>query len=466
MIPVILSGGSGTRLWPLSRKLFPKQFHSLGGEQSLFQMTLERLGGNRRPIVICNEEHRFLVAEQMREGGVEWEKIILEPVGKNTAPAIAVAAFSVSKEDPLLLVLPSDHVIDQVEVFKDAVEKAKEYANQGKLVTFGIQPTGPNTEYGYIKARKGSDAIDRFIEKPILEDAERFVGSGEYFWNSGMFLFKASSYLKALKEFKPEIYELASQAYKKATSDLDFIRLDSEIFSKCPSVSIDYAVMEKTKEGIVVPLRTGWSDLGSWYALWETGKKDGQGNVMAGDVLVQGTRNCFLMSDEKLLVTVGVENLVVVDTADAILVAKQDSSLAVKEIVSKMAAKGRKEVTNHRKVYRPWGYFDSLLSGERFQVKTIVVKPGGILSLQYHHHRAEHWVVVKGTAKVTRGDEVFFVSENQSTYIPIGTSHRLENPGTIPLEMIEVQSGSYLGEDDIVRLEDSYGRADEKACVE
>lgn len=470
MLPVILSGGSGTRLWPLSRKVFPKQFHKVLTDQTLFQMTLDRvsrIASIQSPLVVCNEEHRFIVAEQLRELQIEPKAILLEPVGRNTAPAIAVAAFAASEEDPLLLVLPSDHLILDPKAFVEALECAKEYAESGKLVTFGIIPIRPETDYGYIQvadhpidSESVAYKIQKFIEKPPTTEAEKYVASGNYYWNSGMFLFKASTYLNKLQQYAPEIYDAAEAAYRGRVEDLDFLRLETEKFAASPSDSIDYAVMEKTEDGVVVPLKAGWSDIGSWTALWETQAKDSSGNVKLGDVVTHQVSNSYLRSESKFLVAVGVEDLIIVDTDDAILVAKRGQNQLVKELVEKLQKLNRPEANEHRKVYRPWGYYDSLHVGDRHQVKRIVVKPGGVLSLQFHHHRAEHWVVVKGTARVTRGEETFRVSENESAYIPLGEVHRLENPGNIPLEMIEVQSGSYLGEDDIVRLEDHYNRAE------
>jgi len=464
--PVIMAGGTGSRLWPLSRQLNPKQFLSLCGEQTLLQQTLARLKGLdvASPAIICNNEHRFMVAEQLRQAGVKNANILLEPVGRNTAPAIALAALNArnSGEDPLLLVLAADHYIENEELFQDAVINAKRLAEQDKLVTFGIVPKHAETGYGYIQ--RGSSLVEtgygvaRFVEKPDLLTAEQYLTSGDYFWNSGMFLFKASVYLRELQKFQPEMLRACKQALELGEADLDFVRVNAGVFSQCPDNSIDYAVMEKTDSAAVVPLDAGWSDIGSWSALWEIGEKDERGNVTKGDVLAHDTSNSFIHADHKLVATVGVENVVVVETKDALLVAHKDRVQDVKKVVEAIKNDGRHEHMNHREVYRPWGVYDSIDNGERYQVKRITVKPGAKLSVQMHHHRAEHWIVVSGTAKVTNGDNEFLVAENQSTYIPVGQVHCLENPGVIPLELIEVQSGSYLGEDDIVRLKDQYGR--------
>jgi len=461
-----MAGGTGSRLWPLSRQLNPKQFLSLCGEQTLLQQTLARLKGLdvASPAIICNNEHRFMVAEQLRQAGVKNANILLEPVGRNTAPAIALAALNArnSGEDPLLLVLAADHYIENEELFQDAVINAKRLAEQDKLVTFGIVPKHAETGYGYIQ--RGSSLVEtgygvaRFVEKPDLLTAEQYLTSGDYFWNSGMFLFKASVYLRELQKFQPEMLRACKQALELGEADLDFVRVNAGVFSQCPDNSIDYAVMEKTDSAAVVPLDAGWSDIGSWSALWEIGEKDERGNVTKGDVLAHDTSNSFIHADHKLVATVGVENVVVVETKDALLVAHKDRVQDVKKVVEAIKNDGRHEHMNHREVYRPWGVYDSIDNGERYQVKRITVKPGAKLSVQMHHHRAEHWIVVSGTAKVTNGDNEFLVAENQSTYIPVGQVHCLENPGVIPLELIEVQSGSYLGEDDIVRLKDQYGR--------
>ena len=462
--PVILSGGSGTRLWPLSREAYPKQFLPLSGESTMLQATWLRVAGiaTHGPLVIANETHRFVAAEQLQQVGAQPRAIILEPVGRNTAPAIAVAALEATRDgaDALLLVLPSDHVITDEAAFRNAVARAARAAEDGKLVTFGIVPTGPETGYGYIKAMGHQDvrAVERFVEKPDLETATTYVASGEYFWNSGMFLFKASRYLQELETFQPALLAGAREAWLKARRDTDFTRLDETAFSQLTGDSIDYAVMEKTREAVVVPLDAGWNDVGSWTALRDVSRQDGHGNAHQGDVIAIDCRNTYAYG-ERLVAMVGLDDIIVVETDDAVLVGKADRMQEVKEVVARLKAEGRSEATWHRKVYRPWGAYDSIDNGERFQVKRITVKPGGTLSLQMHHHRAEHWIVVSGTAEVTRGDEVLLLSENQSTYIPLGVTHRLRNPGKLPLELIEVQSGSYLGEDDIVRFEDTYGRS-------
>ncbi|HFF2844954.1 TPA: mannose-1-phosphate guanylyltransferase/mannose-6-phosphate isomerase [Stenotrophomonas maltophilia] len=461
--PVILSGGSGTRLWPLSREAYPKQFLPLAGELTMLQATWQRVAplAARGPLVIANEEHRFVAAEQLQQVGTEPAAIILEPVGRNTAPAIAVAALEATRDgaDALLLVLPSDHVITDEVAFRNAVQAAASAAEAGKLVTFGIVPTGPETGYGYIKTANGQGlrAVERFVEKPDLETATGYVSSGQYYWNSGMFLFKASRYLQELERFQPEMLARSRQAWQQARRDADFTRLDRDAFTAVPSDSIDYAVMEKTADAVVIPLDAGWNDVGSWTALRDVSQQDGDGNAHQGDVIAIDCRNTYAYA-QRLVAMVGLDDVIVVETDDAVLVGKADRMQEVKTIVAKLKAEGRSEATWHRKVYRPWGAYDSIDNGERFQVKRITVKPGGTLSLQMHHHRAEHWIVVSGTAEVTRGSEVILLSENQSTYIPLGVTHRLRNPGKLPLELIEVQSGSYLGEDDIVRFEDTYGR--------
>lgn len=462
--PVILSGGSGTRLWPLSREAYPKQFLPLAGELTMLQATWQRVAplAARGPLVIANEEHRFVAAEQLQQVGAEPAAIILEPVGRNTAPAIAVAALEATRDgaDALLLVLPSDHVITDEAAFRAAVQAAAGAAEAGKLVTFGIVPTGPETGYGYIKAADGQGlrAVERFVEKPDLETASGYVSSGQYYWNSGMFLFKASRYLQELERFQPAMLAGSRSAWQQARRDADFTRLDKDAFSAVPSDSIDYAVMEKTADAVVIPLDAGWNDVGSWTALRDVSQQDGDGNAHHGDVIAIDCRNTYAYA-QRLVALVGLDDVVVVETDDAVLVGKADRMQDVKAVVAQLKAEGRGEATWHRKVYRPWGAYDSIDKGERFQVKRITVKPGGTLSLQMHHHRAEHWIVVSGTAEVTRGDEVILLSENQSTYIPLGVTHRLRNPGKLPLELIEVQSGSYLGEDDIVRFEDTYGRS-------
>lgn len=464
IVPVILSGGSGTRLWPLSREAYPKQFLPLVGNDTMLQATWKRVASiaGAAPIVVANQEHRFMAAEQLRECKVLPQALILEPVGRNTAPAIAIAALQAlsAGDDALLLVLPSDHVVRNEAAFHAAVKQAAVAAESGKLVTFGIVPTAPETGYGYIKAATGEGvrAVDRFVEKPDLATAEQYVASGEYFWNSGMFLFKASRYLKELETLQPAILAACRNALDKAARDNDFIRLDAETFAASPNDSIDYAVMEKTADAAVVPLDAEWNDVGSWSALWEVSDKDADGNACHGDVIALDCKDSYAYGN-RLIAMVGLQDVVVVETDDAVFVGHKDRVQDVKEIVGRIKREGRSEAAAHRKVYRPWGAYDSIDNGDRFQVKRITVKPGATLSLQMHHHRAEHWIVVSGTAEVTRGDEVILLSENQSTYIPLGVTHRLKNPGKLPLELIEVQSGSYLGEDDIVRFEDQYGRA-------
>ena len=464
LLPVIMAGGTGSRLWPMSRELYPKQFLRLFGQNSMLQETITRLSGLEihEPMVICNEEHRFLVAEQLRQLNKLSNNIILEPVGRNTAPAIAIAALQVlaGNDDALLLVLPSDHVVRNEKAFHAAVVQAAVAADAGKLVTFGIVPTAPETGYGYIKAAAGEGArgVERFVEKPDLATAEGYVASGEYFWNSGMFLFKASRYLQELEKLQPAILAACREALAKAARDSDFVRLDADAFAASPSDSIDYAVMEKTGDAAVVALDAGWNDVGSWSALWDVSDKDADGNACHGDVIALDCRNSYAYGN-RLIAMVGLEDVVVVETDDAVFVGHKDRVQDVKAIVGQIKRDGRSEAAAHRKVYRPWGAYDSIDNGARFQVKRITVKPGATLSLQMHHHRAEHWIVVSGTAEVTRGDDVILLTENQSTYIPLGVTHRLKNPGKLPLELIEVQSGSYLGEDDIVRFEDQYGRA-------
>ena len=467
LVPVILSGGSGTRLWPLSRESHPKQFLPLlGGETSLLQSTwlrLKGLPGADAPLVVANEDHRFMVAEQLRQVGVTPAALILEPVGRNTAPAIAVAALraQVGGADPVLLVLPSDHVIADEAAFRQAVLVAMPAAQSGQLVTFGIVPNAPETGYGYIKAAPGEGvrAVERFVEKPDLATAQGYVASGEYFWNSGMFAFLASRYLEELGKHNPRMVELARESLDKATRDADFLRLDRDSFAACPSDSIDYAVMEKTDRAALVAIDVGWNDVGSWSALWSVVEQDGEGNAHRGDVIARDCRNTLaIATDKRLLALIGLTDVVAIDTDDALLVAHKDRVQEVKEIVAELKRGQRPQATWHRKVYRPWGSYDGIDSGERFQVKRIVVKPGAALSLQMHHHRAENWIVVKGTARVTCDDKVFLLGENESTFIPLGSRHRLENPGKQPLELIEVQSGGYLGEDDIVRFDDVYGR--------
>ncbi len=464
MIPVILSGGSGTRLWPLSRDAFPKQFLALVGHDSMLQATWHRVAplASGAPIVVAGETHRFMVAEQLREAGCADATILLEPLARNTAPAIATAALEAARDgaDPLLLVLPSDHVIADADAFRAAVRAASAAAEAGALVTFGIVPTGPETGYGYIKAVAGEGvrAVERFVEKPDAATAAAYVASGDYAWNSGMFLFRASAYLAELERHQPAMLAACREALARARRDVDFVRLDATTFAASPSDSIDYAVMEKTAHAAVLAIDVGWNDVGSWAALWQVAEQDGDGNAHHGDVLARDCRDTLAWGDGRLLALLGLRDVVVVDTADAVLVAHKDHVQDVKAIVAELKRRGRGETSLHRKVYRPWGHYDSVDVGDRFQVKRITVKPGAALSLQMHHHRAEHWIVVSGTARVTRGDEVILLGENQSTYIPLGVKHRLENPGVVPLELVEVQSGSYLGEDDIVRFEDVYGR--------
>ena len=469
LIPVILSGGSGTRLWPLSRKNLPKQFLALSGDATLFQQTVERtraLQDAGAPIVVCSEEHRFLVAEQLRALNVESASILLEPMPRNTAPAIALAAWQALPNDAeaTLLVLPADHLIGDTPSFAEAVGKALPLAEQGWLVTFGIRPEAPETGFGYIKRAEAVGPtgfrVERFVEKPDAATAQTYVEAGDYEWNSGMFLFKASRYLDELQQHAPAIYAASKAAFEKAQADLDFVRIDKDAFAASPDTSIDYAVMEKTARAAVVPVSCAWSDIGSWDALWAASQRDGDGNRLEGDVIALDSRNCFVRgTDRRLVAALGLEDVVIVDTPDAVLVAPRARVQEVKRLVERIKSDGRQEHMFHRKVYRPWGSYDSIDMGDRFQVKRITVKPGAALSLQKHHHRAEHWVIVSGTAEVTRNDEVFLVAENESTFLPLGAVHRLRNPGKVPLELIEVQSGSYLGEDDIVRLEDVYGRA-------
>ena len=467
LIPVLLSGGSGTRLWPLSRELNPKQLLALTSNRTMLQETAARvsgIAGVSAPLVVCNEAHRFLVAEQLHQMlGQAPAGIILEPVGRNTAPAVALAAHAAQALDAhaVILVLPADHVIRDVAAFQAAVKLALPSAEQGMLVTFGIVPDRAETGYGYIRKSKGKGPtfpIQQFVEKPSIEKANEFVKSGEYLWNSGMFLFKASRYLEELEKLAPDIAKACGEAYAAATRDLDFTRVPADLFSKCRSESIDYAVMEKTANAVVVPLEAGWSDVGSWASLHDASPQDQDGNAIHGDVLTQDTHGCYLYSESRLIATVGLKDHVVVETKDAVMVAPRDRVQDVKKLVEQLKASGRSEHSLHREVFRPWGSYDSVDHGERYQVKRLTVKPGASMSLQLHHHRAEHWIVVSGTARITRNDEVFLLEENQSTYIPIGARHRIENPGKIALHLIEVQSGSYLGEDDIVRFEDRYGR--------
>jgi len=479
IIPVILSGGAGSRLWPLSRELYPKQLLALAGDHTMLQETLLRLQGVQAgaPLVVCNEEHRFLVAEQLRQMGVNKSAILLEPVGRNTAPAVAVAALKAQSggEDPVLLVLPADHVIRNLEAFHRAISLGVALADAGSLVTFGVVPDKPETGYGYIKADKNNPLpvavgvevdsvrtqgfpVATFVEKPDLPTAQTYLQSGDYYWNSGMFLFRASRFLDELGRFEPEMLAACQRSFGEAEEDLDFLRLGKDAFASCPANSIDYAVMEKTDAAVVIPLDAGWNDVGSWSALWEVNAQDDHGNVIKGDVLTEATRDCYLYSSGRMLATVGVEDHVVIETPDAVLVAAKSRVQDVKKIVERLKRDERGEALLHRRVPRPWGAYEGVDAGDRFQVKRITVNPGAKLSLQMHHHRAEHWVVVSGTARVTCGDRVVVLGENESTYIPLGATHRLENPGKVPLEIIEVQTGGYLSEDDIVRIEDQYGR--------
>jgi mannose-1-phosphate guanylyltransferase/mannose-6-phosphate isomerase len=469
LIPVILSGGVGSRLWPVSRELHPKQFLPLLGDLSMLQETLQRSSALEvaPPIVVCNEAHRFLVAEQLRQIEMQSGAIILEPEGRNTAPAVALAALKALAEDPeaQLLVLPADHHIQDVTAFITAAEKSLNLVTEGRLVTFGVVPTSPEIGYGYIKCgdSRGGDAqfdLECFVEKPDLVTAQAYLESGEYLWNSGMFLFRAATYLEELQEHAPLILEHCRAAMAAASLDMDFVRPDPGHFLASPSDSIDYAVMEKTVHGAVTALDCGWSDVGAWSALWDVSARDSSGNVIQGDVLVEDCSDSFIRSDDRLVAALGVENLVIVETSDAVLVADRRKVQDVKKIVSRLKSSGREEANLHQRVFRPWGSYESLVVADRFQVKRIVVEPGQQLSLQKHHHRAEHWIVVAGTAEVTCEEKVFMLREDESTYIPLGHKHRLANPGRIPLELIEVQSGTYLGEDDIVRFEDVYGRSE------
>ena len=469
LTPLILSGGSGTRLWPVSRRNLPKQFLALAGKGTLFQQTLARtvqLPQVAAPIVVASEDHRFLAADQLLEAGIDDATIVLEPLARNTAPAIALGALQALQRDPeaILLVLPADHLVGDTAAFVQAVERALPLARKDWLVTFGIRPDRPETGFGYIRRAEAIDdhgyRVEQFVEKPDLATAESYLADGGYDWNSGMFLFKAARYLEELAAHAPAMLAAVREAHAKASVDLDFVRIDRDAFAPVPDDSIDYAVMEKTRRAAVIPVSCAWSDIGSWSALWLTGDKDADGNLREGDTMAVDTRNSLLRSHERhLLATVGVDDLIVVTTPDATLVAHRDAAQDVKKIVEQLKAAGRSEHSLHRVVHRPWGNYDSLEAGERFQVKRIQVKPGASLSLQKHHHRAEHWIVVSGTAEVTCDDKVFLLGENQSTYIPLGSKHRLRNPGKVVLELIEVQSGSYLGEDDIVRYDDVYGRA-------
>jgi mannose-1-phosphate guanylyltransferase/mannose-6-phosphate isomerase len=468
LYPVILSGGSGSRLWPLSREHFPKPLLPLVSDRTLLQETACRLDpvpGLGEAVYVCNEEHRFLVAEQVAQLGKKPETIILEPEGRNTAPALTLAALYLVARDPeaMMVVMPADHVMTDPERFVEAVQLGSVSAQSGSLVTFGVLPDSPQTGYGYIKRNgelEGGTAftVAKFVEKPDLQTAVRYVDAGDYYWNSGIFLMRADRWLEEIGKHRPDILDCCRQALEQGSQDIDFMRVHKPAFIACPSDSIDYAVMEKTSRAVVVPIDAGWSDVGAWSALWNVCPQDADGNVLQGDVIAQDTRNAFLVAQHRCLATVGVENIIVVETADAVLVANKDKAQDVKEIVKRLKDSDRNEYKFHRKVYRPWGSYEGIDAGPRFQVKRLSVKPGAQLSLQMHHHRAEHWVVVKGTARVTCGERTFNLHENESTYIPIGERHRLENPGNIPLEVIEIQSGSYLGEDDIVRYDDVYDR--------
>jgi mannose-1-phosphate guanylyltransferase/mannose-6-phosphate isomerase len=472
IVPVILSGGSGTRLWPLSREQYPKQLLALSGKLTMLQETAMRPNGTTQQIaaiVVCNEEHRFLVAEQLRQIDRVPQDILLEPFGRNTAPALTLAALAVSAYDPsaVMLVMPADHVIRNQMAFHSAVLKGQHEATAGRLVTFGIVPNKPETGYGYIQkgASLTSDDVYKvgsFVEKPDSTMAQAYLASGEYLWNSGIFMMTAVRWLEEIARFRPDIADHCKTAWNGRKRDMDFTRINKEAFKQCPSESIDYAVMEKTDDAVVIPLDAGWSDIGAWSSLWEFSTRNADGNVVQGDVMVEQTSNALLIAQHRFLAAVGLQDIIVVETADAVLVAHKDKAQDVKAIVQQLKATKRSEHISHKKVYRPWGAYEGVDAGERFQVKRITVNPGAALSLQMHHHRAEHWIVVKGTARVTRGEEEFLLTENQSTYIPLGIKHRLENPGATPLEMIEVQSGGYLGEDDIVRFEDRYNRESEK----
>jgi len=469
IIPVLLSGGAGVRLWPMSRELYPKQLLNLCSDKSMLQETALRAADRDRfaaPIVVCNHEHRFIIAEQLRQAGVTPGAIVLEPSARNTAAACAVGALRAVAEDPdsLILVLPADHLIRDLPAFAQAVERAVPAAAAGRLVTFGITPTGPETGYGYIRRgmafadQPGVHRVAAFVEKPEREVAERYVADGEHCWNSGMFLFPAAKLIEELDRYAPSVLGAARAAMEQGKTDLDFFRLDADAFAQAPSISIDHAVMEHTDDAAVVTCDIGWADVGGWAALWEVGVKDGDGNVIHGDGVTHDARNCYIRSEGQLTAVLGLDDVVVVSTGDAVLVAARDKVQDVKALVERLRRDGRTEPVMHRQVHRPWGAFQSIHAGERYQVKCLTVTPGARLSLQKHYHRAEHWVVVKGTALVTRGEEQLLVYENESVYLPMGTVHRLENPGKVPLHLIEVQSGSYLGEDDIVRIEDTYGR--------
>ncbi len=471
IIPVILCGGSGSRLWPLSRESFPKQYLSLTeNNKSLLQNTMERinpLSNLLNPILICNEEHRFIVAEQMREINTTPLSILLEPFGRNTAPAITLSAIKALEQDneAILLILSSDHEIKNIDKFINVINRGLVYAEEGKLVTFGVIPTNPETGYGYIKADSPflneeiiGKKIKEFTEKPDLETASKFIKDKRYTWNSGIFIFQAKLIIEEIKRYSPNIFDACQKTIEESRMDLEFTRLEHDSFKKCPNVSIDLAVMEKTQKGIVLPLDVGWSDIGSWQAVWANSKKDNYGNTLKGNIIANKTKNCYLRSEKRLLVGIGLNDLIAVETNDAILICEKSQSQKVKNIVDNLRKNNISEGKNHKKIYRPWGNYTSIFEEKRWQVKLIEVNPGGKLSLQMHHHRSEHWIVVRGTARVEIDKEINILSENQSTYIPLGIKHRLSNPGKIPLSLIEVQSGSYVGEDDIVRFDDIYNR--------
>ena len=468
IFPVVLSGGSGTRLWPLSRALYPKQLQKLVSDNTMLQDTLLRLHGEEgsaAPIVVCNNDHRFTVADQLLQLKISPSALLLEPVGRNTAPAVAVAAMLAVKRNPeaILVVLPADHAIGDTAGFRAAVKLAVTQAQAGRFVTFGVKPTKPHTGYGYIECGKpvsdGVLELARFKEKPDAKTAAEYIASQRFLWNSGIFVFRADRYLAELERLQPLIRSACAAALDSARRDLDFLRLDEANFARCPGISIDYAVMEHVKDAVVIPIDIGWNDVGAWGALWDVGDKDGQGNVLSGDVIVKNSSGCYVRSEKELVAVLGVQDLVIVETGDSILVASRDSAEDVKDIVAELKLRGRTEEQSHRRHHRPWGFYESIDDGDRFQVKHLMVKPGGQLSLQMHHHRAEHWIVVSGTGRITRGEDTMLLGPNESTYIPIGMTHRLENPGKLPLHIIEVQSGSYLGEDDIVRMGDVYNRS-------
>jgi len=472
IVPVILSGGSGTRLWPLSRKQYPKQYLPLAGDNTMLQETILRLNGLGNladPIIICNADHRFLVAEQCQQIGIKNPIILLEPVGRNTAPAIAAAALQSLRdsEDSTLLVLSADHVIQDIDAFHKAIDMASQQAQSGKLVTFGIVPTDANTGYGYIKSSEesnnGAYKVEEFVEKPDLKTAEIYLEQGSYLWNSGMFMFQAHTFIDELTTYSPNIVTSVNNAVNNAVQDLDFIRLEKQAFESSPSDSIDYALMEKSNNVVVVPLDAGWNDIGAWPALYDIGNKDANGNVTKGDVIIQDSTNTYINADHHMVTAIGVDNLIIIDTPDATFIATQDKAQEVKSIVASLQASGRYESSAHRKVYRPWGWYDSIESGKHFQVKRLHVKPGEKLSLQMHHKRAEHWVVVSGTATVTNGEKTLTINKGESTYIPLKTIHCLENQTDEYLEIIEIQSGVYLGEDDIIRFSDNYNRVSKES---